>query len=295
MMDPHCDIFILLSVTLPSSSLGDSSSSAAAVPSDGAGEWLTRPAEGDVKWEDLSVLLPSGSSEVCRCYCCCRKILALTWATCIGLHTSSTKCAQRRENMQMTKWLIFYQSPDCLEACLDLYVICSFLTNVCAYFLFAWDVISLWFVVGQRCFPLSCLSNMRQTPTTKSKLGLCSSVRRRVDTHSASSFSFQFFIGREKKAALNPTSLFIERSEFRPGVHCIYVRHPEWLRRSLAVHYVSLHLPTVFAGFAEMCFAPPPPWCTFLFFDKLIRAAGLKRLFQMCARTRTRTHLSLNT
>lgn len=162
MMDPHCDIFILLSVTLPSSSLGDSSSSAAAAPSDGAGEWLTRLAEGDVKWEDLSVLLPSGSSEVCRCYCCCRKILALTWASRIGLHTSSTKCVQRRKNMQMTKWLIFYHSPDCLEACLDLYVICSFLTNICAYFLFAWDVISLWFVAGRRCFPLSCVSNMRQ-------------------------------------------------------------------------------------------------------------------------------------
>lgn len=202
---------------------------------------------------------------------------------------------QRRKNMQMTKWLIFYQSPDCLEACLDLYVICSFLTNICAYFLFAWDVISLWFVVSRRCFPLSCLSNMRQKNPHQihvRTVQLCVKEGR---------YTFSFFLQfsvlywkRENKAALNPTSPFIERSEFRPVVHCIYVKHPEWLRRSLAVHYVSLHLPTISAGFAEMCPAIPPHplhhQCTFLFFDKLIRAAGLKRLFQMCAWTRTRTH-----
>lgn len=58
-------IFILLSVTLPPSPMGDSNSAAA--PSDRAGEWLTRPAEGSVEWVDQSVLLPSGFSEVCRC------------------------------------------------------------------------------------------------------------------------------------------------------------------------------------------------------------------------------------
>lgn len=58
---------------------------------------------------------------------------------------------------------------------------------------------------------------------------------------------------------------------------------------SLFIMFLSI-CPQSPPGFAEMCFAPLPLQCTFLFFDKLIRAAGLKRLFQMCARTHTRTH-----
>lgn len=160
--------------------------------------------------------------------------------------------------------VIFCQSPDCPEACLDLYAICSFLTNICAYFLFAWDVISLWPVVGRRLLPPSHQTHTTHTHTYTHHhhqihvrtVQLCVKEGR---------YTFSFFLQfsvlywkRKKKVQLNPTSPFIERSEFRPIVHCIYARHPERLRRSLAVHYVSLHLPTVSAGFAEMCPATPP-------------------------------------
>lgn len=90
----------------------------------------------------------------------------------------------------------------------------------------------------------------------------------------------------KKKTLLNPTSLFTVRAEFRAIVHCIYVRHPERLGWSLSSHYVPLCLPsTMSAGFGEMFLLQ----YVFLFFDKLIRAAELKRLFQICTSTHTHT------
>lgn len=108
-------------------------------------------------------------------------------------------------------------------------------------------------------------------------------------------YTFSFFLHfsvlywkRKKKTALNPTSPFIERSELRPIVHCI-------AKKSRCSLCFSPSACSLRRGRRDVSRHPTPPrplphQCTFLFFDKLIRAAGSKRLFQMCARTRTRTH-----
>lgn len=72
-------------------------------------------------------------------------------------------------------------------------LMCSFLCLV------TYGNISLRLVAGPSCFPLSYLSSKRQK-RTKYKLNCAASVQRRVDTHSASSFVFHFFIrGRRRR------------------------------------------------------------------------------------------------
>lgn len=230
MMDPHCDIFILPSVTLPPSPMGDSSSAA---PSDRAGEWVTRPAVGWICGVGGSI---------------CTSPFRVFWG--LLLEEILAFCMQNAQTsdlnfMPSSEPGMLKNSGRSLSNVL-FYCPCAYL--VCMGCDFTYVCGGLWLL----CSVISHLRG-RKTPSTNEagrhvllrategwRLFLQSSVLY-GETKSA------------KKTLLNPTSLFTVRAEFRAIVHCIYVRHPERLGWSLSSHYVPLCLPsTMSAGFGEM-------------------------------------------
>lgn len=129
-----------------------------------------------------------------------------------------------------------HQSQGCLKTWGAPYLLCLFIahTNLCVY------------LVCTRCtevcagfWPLCSVSSHLGGEKTGiyilvSKtllLGVTEDLR--LHLAFCSVFSASWGDKSSKKAVLNPPSLFIVRSDCRVIVHCIYVRHLDWLGRTV--------------------------------------------------------------